>query len=66
MSTLDNIPPGLFYVDDDGARLPVTNLYDRFHGETTDRAKAAICVAKRPDGQWLVVACEPDELEYTQ
>lgn len=64
--TLDNIPPGLFYVDDGGQRLPVTNLYDRFHGDTTERAKAAICVTKLPNGSWMAVTCEPDDLEYNQ
>lgn len=50
----------------DAGELPVTNMFDRFSKETTDRNAAVKLVAKLPDGTWLCSTCEPDEIEYLQ
>lgn len=47
----------------DGARLPITNMFDIDGEETNDPTKAERLVAILPNGRWLAAVCSPDEIE---
>ena len=56
----DNKP--LFFVTEDGTRLPVTNIFDIDGDEIEDVSQACRFVAMLPDGQWFAAWCDPGEI----